>query len=76
MIIMPNINSKPNIKLEQQLLNWWLEADNDTRNDIRHYVSTISNLTILQREKMWDRIMKQALKRGIKSNEKPKTVII
>ena len=76
MIIMPNINPKPNIKLEQQLLNWWLEADNDTRNVIRNYVSTLSNLTLFQREKMWDRIMKQALKRGIKSNEKPKTVII
>ena len=73
---MPNINPKPNIKLEQQLLNWWLEADNDTRNVIRNYVSTLSNLTLFQREKMWDRIMKQALKRGIKSNEKPKTVII
>jgi hypothetical protein len=73
---MPNINSKPNIELEQQLLNWWLEADNDTRNVIRNYVSTMSNLTTFQREKMWDRIMKQALKRGIKSNEKPKTVII
>ena len=73
---MPSINSQINIELEQQLLNWWLEADNDTRNVIRHYVSTLSNLTIFQREKMWDRIMKQALKRGIKSNEKPKTVII
>ena len=73
---MPNINPKPNIKLEQQLLNWWLEADNDTRNAIRNYVSTMSNLTLFQREKMWDRIMKQAIKRGIKSNEKPKTVII
>ena len=76
MIHMPSINPKPNIELEQQLLNWWLEADNDTRNVIRNYVSTMSNLTIFQREKMWDRIMKQALKRGIKSNEKPKTVII
>ena len=76
MIIMPNINPKPNIELEQQLLNWWLEADNDTRNAIRNYVSTMSNLTLFQREKMWDRIMKQAIKRGIKSNEKPKTVII
>ena len=76
MIHMPSINLKPNIKLEQQLLNWWLEADNDTRNEIRNYVSTLSNLNTLQREKMWDRIMKQALKRGIKSNEKPKTVII
>ena len=76
MIHMPSINPKPNIELEQQLLEWWLEADNDTRNVIRHYVSTLSNLTLYQREKMWDRIMKQALKRGIKSNEKPKTVII
>ena len=73
---MPSINPKPNIELEQQLLNWWLEADNDTRNAIRNYVSTMSNLTLFQREKMWDRIMKQAIKRGIKSNEKPKTVII
>ena len=76
MIHMSSINPKPNIELEQQLLNWWLEADNDTRNVIRNYVSTLSNLNMLQREKMWDRIMKQALKRGIKSNEKPKTVII
>lgn len=73
---MSSINSQINIELEQQLLNWWLEADNDTRNVIRNYVSTMSNLTLYQREKMWDRIMKQALKRGIKSNEKPTTVII
>ncbi len=73
---MPSINPKPNIELEQQLLNWWLEADNDTRKEIRHYVSTLSNLTLFQREKMWDRIMKEAIKYGIKSNEKPKTVII
>ena len=73
---MPSINPKPNIELEQQLLEWWLEADSETRNGIRNYVSTMSNLTLFQREKMWDRIMKQALKRGIKSNEKPKTVII
>lgn len=73
---MPSINSQINIELEQQLLNWWLEADNDTRNVIRHYVSTMSNLTLFQREKMWDRIMKQALKYGIKSNEKPTTIVI